>query len=390
MKHTIRQGRAWVEQAKRHLRDLYDGRPLDRLAFEFLAHRDIKGRLDEDAALAGRSATTVDDHKRGYYDHELALDNQLKRYEQRVSGGFQDDTVVSISPLGGALGWFVEFFGATNEWFPNRPPFPYPLITRGAQIDSLKPDLSRGELFRVALEQMRYFAREVGESIPVGAPDLQSPIDQASMLMDYTNLIYLMMDEPSRAHRLLRMVTDVLVESLHAIKREMVTDWPLSCFGWWMPRGVFLSDDLMAVLSPDLYAEYARPYNEIVGREFGGVALHSCGNIRHNLENVAATEGIIALNTHETLETATAALGDRVVVITGGVREVIAPHYPGNRRDHLETGAEVEAFWWEDFGHLPEITSRRFLYQCSALLKTRTAEEAYQTMLDYSAGSVGP
>lgn len=109
-------------------------------------------------------------------------------------------------------------------------------------------------------------------------------------------------------------------------------------------RGVFLSDDLMAVLNSQIDAEFGVPYNEIIAEEFGGVSLHSCGDIKHNLENVARTKGIIVLNTHETPVTATAVLKGRVAVITGGVRSVMAPNYPGSARDNLATGKEVEEY----------------------------------------------
>ena len=48
------------------------------------------------------------------------------------------------------------------------------------------------------------------------------------------------------------------------------TDYPLSGFDWWLPRGLWLSDDLQAVMSPDLYREFAIPYNEMLAQEFGG------------------------------------------------------------------------------------------------------------------------
>lgn len=374
----------WIERVKKNLSDLYERRPLTRMPFEFVPYINISSKLEEDAQSFKARKATVDDMKRSYYDYELALQNQLKDYEQRTTRGFQDDSVFVIIPLSGAQGWFPEFFGGINEWQPNRPPFPHPLVNNISQLDSLKPDISKGELFRIGIEQMRYFIKEVGDKIPVGTPDIQSPVDFASMLIDYTNLIYMMVDYPQKVHQLMRMITETLISSLHLMKKEMVADWPITQFSWWMPKGVFLSDDLMAVLSPELYAEFGVPYNEIIAEEFGGIALHSCGNIKHNLENVAKTKGIIALNTHETLTTAAAALKDRVSVITGAVREIMAPNYPGSLRDNLATGKEVEEFWWRDFNHLPEIKGQRFLYQCHALCKDRAPEEAYQKMLGFS------
>jgi len=54
-------------------------------------------------------------------------------------------------------------------------------------------------------------------------------------------------------------------------------------------------------------------------------------------------------------------------------------------RDNLKTGEEVAEFWWNDFASIPEFKGQRLLYQCHALLgKKRTAQDAYDKMLDFS------
>ncbi len=231
---------------------------------------------------------------------------------------------------------------------------------------------------------MRFFRKVVGSRIPVGPPDLQSPIDVASMIMDYTQLIYAMMDEPARVHALLRMITDATITSCRVFRKEMLTDYPLSHSDWWMPRGIFLSDDLMAVLSPELYREFSVPYNEILAEEFGGLGLHSCGRILQNLENVARTKGIMALNTQGCLSDAAPVIQNRLAVITGWVSELGVAIYPGNTRESIESPEDLETFWWEDSARLTEIRYQRFLYQNHALLYRHTADEAYRRILDLS------
>lgn len=383
MRTVTLQDPAWIKQAKENLRDLYEGRPLMRMPFEFVPYTDIKSKLETDTVK--RSPVTVEEYNRHYFDHELALQEQLKLYEDRSRSEFRDDSVLAITPMNGAMGWFNEFFGGKNEWFNNRPPFPYHIISEVSQIDSLKPDISKGDLFRLGLEQMRYFAEEVGDKIPVQSLDLQSPINFASILIDYTKLLYMMIDAPEKVHQLMRMITETLIVSMRMIRKEMVADWPLSQFGWWMPKGVLMADDLMAVLNPELYAEFGKPYNAMIAEEFGAVSVHSCGKIEHNLENVASTRGIVALNTHEPLAVAAPIIKNRLVLIVGGVKNSVAPNYPGSTRDNLKTGEEVTEFWWNDFIRIAEFKEQRLLYQCHALLgKKRTAQDVYDKMLDFS------
>ena len=384
MRNVKAQDSKWVARAKGNLTKLFEGEELESMPFEFQPFSNIKSKIEENITSLNAGTLGVDAYKKNCYDYELALEGQLNLYNRDISSEFYHDSIFSLRPLSGVQGWFVEFFGGENEWFDNRPPFPHPMIFDINQIDSLKPDMSKGNLFKHGLAQMNYFSKEVGESIPVCTLDLQSPIDFCSMLIDYTNLIYMMIDHPKKIHQLMRMITDTLIESMHMMKKEIIADWPVSQFPWWIPRGVFMSDDLMAILDAPLYEEFGKPYNEMISEEFGGLALHSCGNIKHNLENVATTKGIIALNTHETLETLAPVIKDRAVVITGGVKEVMAPNYPLNKRDELKTGKEVADFWWEDFNHLSEIKGQRCLYQCQALLYDHTPQETYDKMLAFS------
>ena len=379
----VPQDEAWVDGAKRNLTALYEGGPLERMPFEWLECR-VSGAFEPAPGDQGAGAPgqrSVEDARRDLFDHESRLREQLAALAGRVRQGFRDDNVRSLRPVT-SIGWMAEVFGARVRWFADRPSFPEPVVRKARDIDGLRPDFSRGELYRHALGQMRFFRGVVGGRIPVGPPDLQSPTDVASMVMDYMQLIYAMLDEPGRVHALLRMITDATIESCHAFRKEMVTDHPLSPTDWWMPRGIFLADDLMAVLSPELYREFSVPYNEALAEEFGGLGLHSCGRILQNLENVAQTKGILALNTHECLSDVAAVVKDRLVVITGWVFETGVDTYPGSRRGSLGTPEELERFWWEDSARLPEVRGQRSLYQSHALLHSHTADEAYRRTLE--------
>jgi len=378
----VPQDEAWVGQAKRNLTAFYENQPVERMPFEFVVHRIQDDWFDVSPKPPGDR--TADQAKREFFDPEAALRSQLAGVAKQVEGGFVDDRVLSIGPLSGATGWLPEIFGCQTRWWPNRPCFPEPAFSDPKRIDTLKPDFEGSDLYQAGLEQLRFFREVVGDRIPVTMPDMQSPIDVASMITDTTPLIYAMMDDPKRVHALLRMITDATIAACRAFRREMVTDWPENQLGWWTPRGIFMSDDLMAVLNPDLYREFAVPYNEALGEEFGGVALHSCGRVLHNLENVAQTQGIFALNTHDPGALCAPILKDRVALITGGVHEHMMATHPDSRRDDMTTAEALEDFWWEDAGRLAEITGQRVYFQCHALLHRHTPEEAYERMLDLS------
>lgn len=299
----VPQDKDWVSNAKRNLTALYENQPLEHMPFEWAVYNAADGfktkTVENETTVPAEMG--VEEIKKNSFNMESDLRGQIESIAKRVKARVWDDRILSIHPLGSVTCWMTEIFGAKIRWFVNRPCFSEPVINEARQIDSLKPDFSRGELYEFALKEMRFFREIVGDRIPVTPPDLQSPIDIASMLMDYEPLIYTMMDDPGRVHALLRMITDAAIKACHTFRKEMVTDYTMTQFEWWMPRGIFMSDDVMAVLNPDLYGKFGVPYNEILSDEFGGVGLHSCGRILHNLENVAQTRGILALNTHDRL-----------------------------------------------------------------------------------------
>jgi len=57
-------------------------------------------------------------------------------------------------------------------------------------------------------------------------------------------------------------------------------------------KGISGSDDNMVMLSPKTYEEAVVPYNGLLGEYFGGVAVHSCGQIGHNIPAVLTTKNI--------------------------------------------------------------------------------------------------
>ena len=233
----VPQDDVWVRQAKKNLTAFYENRPMDRMPFEFYdfdVTDEYKPKVESTPTTPSR---TIAENRRTFLDEELNLKTQLETIAARVRKGFRDDTVLALHPIGGACEWLAEALGCEMVWFANRPPHPHPMITEVSQIDSLRlPDFKRGELYQVLIRQMRFFRKVVGDRIPVAAPALESPIDTASVIFDYTKLIYAMVDDPRRVHAMMRIITDATIQGCRAILKE-TTDYPLSGFNWWLPRG---------------------------------------------------------------------------------------------------------------------------------------------------------
>jgi hypothetical protein len=123
-------------------------------------------------------------------------------------------------------------------------------------------------------------------------PDFQGPLNTAVQIMKQDEFLIALYTEPKKVHEFLARVTDTLIEFIRRLQSQLRVDgglWPYI----WLPKefGVVVTEDLMPLLSPELYAEFGIPYLKRISDEFGGVFVHSCGQWTHNAR-VLADSGI--------------------------------------------------------------------------------------------------
>jgi len=66
----------------------------------------------------------------------------------------------------------------------------------------------------------------------------------------------------------------------------------------WMPKekGISMSSDILALISPNLLKEFIIPYDERISDHYGGLTIHSCGNYNWNLPVLKKIKKFRALN----------------------------------------------------------------------------------------------
>lgn len=139
-----------------------------------------------------------------------------------------------------------------------------------------------------------------GETVPV-LPWIQSPVDTLSALYTPWHFLGALTDEPARVEQELEFVAEFTIAFI-----QFLQDWfPLaSSYGFetelWMPQGVALFEDQIDIFSRFLpkgyYERFVLPPNQRIADVFGGVGLHSCGEMTdHVLEPLERFDGLIAL-----------------------------------------------------------------------------------------------
>ncbi|MDR0455352.1 MAG: uroporphyrinogen decarboxylase family protein [Treponema sp.] len=136
-------------------------------------------------------------------------------------------------------------------------------------------------------------------SLPLRMVNVASPLVTASMIWDYTSFIEATLVCPDEVHALLEKVTEATIlyvkeqfrriHNLFSVGHESIC--PIPRFA-----GVRVSDDTAALLSPDLYREFGVKYNSQISREFGGIVVHSCGDVQYVAPAMMEIEGLKGLD----------------------------------------------------------------------------------------------
>ena len=153
---------------------------------------------------------------------------------------------------------------------------------------------------------------------------------------------------PEAVHHLLQLMTDAFIEYVQLVDQAAEGDLvPIHCMPVvWMPhhRGVALSEDLLAVMSPSLYREFGPTYNEQIAGVFGGVVVHSCGSVEHNLDILADTRGLVGVNfgaTETSLPAVAEAVKGKATIISHMGAVICHDLLPLTTEDHIKLAAQT-------------------------------------------------
>ncbi len=227
-----------------------------------------------------------------YADPELMLRSQILG-QKWMFENLKSDTVnfMCMPDLEGvihasALGCEVSFPGSDI-------PFPKPWVKDGDDLKKLRNlDIKTEGLRKKGMEyrkKMIDYSKNISLSFKggeefsiterIGMPEgSQGPFTDAANIRG-VNQIYLdLYERPKFAHELLDIVTDKAIEWMEFCKRTRNEPW----------ENVSMADDSACALSPQLYEEFALPYEKRIKDHFGGkLFFHMCGKTDHLLKLLA-------------------------------------------------------------------------------------------------------
>lgn len=136
---------------------------------------------------------------------------------------------------------------------------------------------------------------KIQKYIPVYHPDTQGPLDVAELLWG-GEMFYEMYDDPDFVHEVMRLVTDTykrFLDHWYTIipkKEGLNVHWQ-----WIHPGAIMLRDDSAMNLSPELYREFAFPYDDELLTYFGGGCVHFCGRGDHYIDILTSAKDLTSV-----------------------------------------------------------------------------------------------
>jgi len=223
-----------------------------------------------------------------------SLINRFNMEVEAVEAGFDNVPMLNFS-FGGVAYLMALAYGCEkieiNHLINARHRFDEMEQTRSLK----KPDaIHECGLYPLVSGRILEFQRRFG-NLPIGISDNQSPNDVLTSIVATEPVLLACYDDPESVHRVTGMITDSIIEVNHHL-RGLIRNFCCFSAARYMPRGMHVSDDNAAFLSPDIYRDFALPYINRLSDEFGGIHFHCCMGYRQNLANMSGANGFQSLD----------------------------------------------------------------------------------------------
>jgi hypothetical protein len=224
--------------------------------------------------------------------------NNLAYIEEKLQLDWTDD-LPFLEPWIGT-GVFANAFGCEYHFRDDNAPhvrYKYHKIEEVRDIDY--PDYRKSKIMSMVLDCIDCFRQRTHDGLPIALTDTQSPFDTATLILDAAEFFAACYAEPEIVTGFLQKITDLIVE-FSRVQMERIGPALLTQPGHLMPSfvggpGISISDDNLAVSSPQINRRFALPMDEQIAVQFGGLSIHSCGVWTHTMSMLDELRNITAI-----------------------------------------------------------------------------------------------
>jgi len=168
-------------------------------------------------------------------------------------------------------------------------------------LDAGVPDLNTGygaQVFEMAHRFVEIADQypSIGRHVQIYHPDCQGPMDICEVVWGST-LFSALYEAPEVVKQFLDLATETYAEFLRAwIEIVPFREGYNAHWGYVHPGNIMLRQDSAMNLSPAMFDEFVRPYDQRLLHEFGGGAVHFCGRGDHYMPSMTDMEGVYAIH----------------------------------------------------------------------------------------------
>ena len=200
------------------------------------------------------------------------------------------------------------------------------------------PDIHTAGVFPRMREQIEYYRAHLPPEIKIGWPDLQGPINIAHLILG-TEVFLALHTEPARLHRLLQMITDVLIQCFTILPQWIGPERHITFPG----TSKRIAECSVNLISRDSYREFGLPYDRQIAEALGEIGIHPCGGLHVFEETLAGLPNVVYSEWADVrcsfarevgLDTAIEAIADKPIILSGG-RELWEGDFTDRIKDDL-------------------------------------------------------
>ncbi len=206
-------------------------------------------------------------------------------------------------------GILSSLFGAEVFWMPDElDTLPTTKVFEAGEalsrlLEAGEPDLESGWGGRV-FETAEYFKEQLAaypkmrEAIWIYHPDLQGPMDIAELMLG-GDLLLAFYDRADDVKAIMDLITATYIKFMRrwfGVVPPHEDGKYMAHWGRLFKGQVVLREDSLVNLSPEMYTEFVRPYDQRILDEFGGGAIHFCGKCDHAVGLMTEQRGLNAVN----------------------------------------------------------------------------------------------
>ncbi len=198
-------------------------------------------------------------------------------------------------------GIYANAFGCKYVWRQGEAPgvhYRFQKIEEITQLQEVR--IEDSPVMTQVLKAIAYFRKETRGLLPIALTDTQSANDTATLVLNATEVFTGCYTEPKIIHRFLQAINNLIIK-FSQVQMEAIGTAPLARPGHIMVSepswsGISISDDNLAVVSPEIGREFCLKYDQELADVFGGIAIHSCGRWQHLMPDVARMRNIVQVD----------------------------------------------------------------------------------------------